>query len=143
VELRTEIEIEAAPERVWQVLTDFAAYHEWNPFITSVTGKPVVGGELSVTVSPPESDETTFRPKVLVWDEPRELRWLGKLWIPGLFEGEHFFRCLEAEAGRTRFVHGENFKGLFLKFWGERLKQVARGSVYMNEALKRRVERKS
>jgi uncharacterized protein YndB with AHSA1/START domain len=30
-ELRDEIEIEATPERVWEILTDFAAYPEWNP----------------------------------------------------------------------------------------------------------------
>ena len=30
-ELRSEIEIEAPTERVWGVLTDFAAYPEWSP----------------------------------------------------------------------------------------------------------------
>jgi len=140
VELRTEIEIAAPPERVFRVLTDFSAYHEWNPLITSVAGAPSVGAELSVTLSPPESDQTTFRPKVLVYDEPRELRWLGKLWLSALFEGEEFFHCAEAAAGGTRFSHGVNLRGLLLKFMGERLKHVARGFVYMNQALKRRVE---
>ena len=140
MELRTEIEIAAPAERVFRVLTDFSTYHEWNPFITSVAGVPSVGAELSVTLSPPESEATTFRSKVLVYDEPRELRWLGKLWIPALFEGEEFFRCNQAEAGQTRFSHGVNLHGFLLKFLGERLKHVARGFVYMNQALKRRVE---
>lgn len=140
MELRTEIDIAAPPARVWQVLTDFSAYHEWNPFVTSITGKPLVGAKLALTLSPPQSDEMKFRPTVLVCDEPRELRWLGKLWIPGLFDGEHFFQCNEAAEGHTRFVHGENFKGLLVKLVGQRLTNVARGFVYMNEALKRRVE---
>jgi hypothetical protein len=140
VELRTEIDIAAPPARVWQVLTDFSAYHEWNPFITNIAGKLVVGEELAITVSPPESDEMNFRPKLLACEEPRELRWLGKLWMRGLFDGEHFFQCIETDAGHTRFVHGENFKGLLVKLVGKRLTNVARGFVYMNLALKRRVE---
>jgi uncharacterized protein YndB with AHSA1/START domain len=30
-EIHTEIEINASAEKVWRVLTDFAAYSEWNP----------------------------------------------------------------------------------------------------------------
>jgi hypothetical protein len=141
VELRTEIEIVAPPDRVWDVLTDFGAYHEWNPFMTAVEGTLAVGSKLHVTLSPPESDEVRLRPSLVVCDAPRELRWLAKRWVPGLFDGEHFFRCVEAAAGRTRFVHGENIEGLLLKFSAEHVKQLARGFVYMNEALKRRVER--
>ena len=32
-ELHSEIEINAPVERVWEVLTDFASYPRWNPFI--------------------------------------------------------------------------------------------------------------
>ena len=142
MELRTEIEIAATPERVWEVLTDFSAYHEWNPFITSIAGDLQAGAQLAVTLSPPDSDEYRFRPKLLVCEAPRELRWLGKLWVPGLFDGEHFFRCVETEAGHTRFEHGENFTGFLLKFLGQKLSQTARGFVYMNQALKRRVEQR-
>lgn len=140
MELRTELEIDAPPERVWEVLADFAAYHEWNPFITAIAGELRQGAELSVTVSPPESDDARFRPRVLVCEEPRELRWRGQLWVKGLFDGEHYFQCLEAPEGRTRFVHGENFSGLLVRFVGQRLTHVARGFVYMNQALKERVE---
>jgi hypothetical protein len=141
LELRTEIEIAAPPARVWEVLTDFSTYHEWNPFITRIGGDLAVGGTLDVTVSPPESDDFSFHPEVVVCDGPRELRWRGKLWLRGLLDGEHFFQCHEAEGGSTRFVHAENFEGLLLKFVGARLQHVARGFVYMNLALKRHVER--
>ncbi len=140
MELRTEIEIVAAPDRVWEVLTDFSAYHEWNPFMTAVEGTLAVGSKLRVTLSSPESDPVELTPSLVVCDAPRELRWLSKRWVPGLFDGEHFFRCVEAEVGRTRFVHGEDIRGLLLKFSAERIKKLARGFVYMNEALKRRVE---
>jgi uncharacterized protein YndB with AHSA1/START domain len=37
-QLHATIEIDATQERVWQILTDFAAYPDWNPFITRASG---------------------------------------------------------------------------------------------------------
>jgi uncharacterized protein YndB with AHSA1/START domain len=33
-ELRTEIEIQATPDKVWQVLTSLDKYPEWNPLVS-------------------------------------------------------------------------------------------------------------
>ena len=38
-QLSAEIEVQASPDRVWEVLTDFAAYHQWNPFVVQATGR--------------------------------------------------------------------------------------------------------
>lgn len=140
MELRTEVQIDRSPQQVWEVLMDFSRYHEWNPFITSIEGNVSEGSRLDVTLSPPEGSEMTFRPTVVLAKQPNEFRWLGHLWFKGLFDGEHFFQCHELESGRTRFVHGENFEGLLVRFVGNTLTRVARGFVYMNEALKKRVE---
>ena len=42
-ELRTEIEIQASDKRVWQLLTDFASFPQWNPFIRQAKGEVKVG----------------------------------------------------------------------------------------------------
>jgi uncharacterized protein YndB with AHSA1/START domain len=34
----TEIEIDAPPSRVWEILTDFEKYASWNPFIKKISG---------------------------------------------------------------------------------------------------------
>lgn len=140
MELRTEIEIAAEPSAVWRVLVDFPHFADWNPFIPFIAGEPKVGARLEVLLSPPNGREMTFRPKVLVVDEDRELRWLGHFLFRGLFDGEHFFRLIELGGGRTRFVHGENFSGLLVKPMTGLLTSTARGFVFMNQALKRRVE---
>lgn len=140
MELRTEIEIAAAPGAVWSVLLDFPSYRDWNPFIPTISGEARVGAELEVLIASPSGREMTFRPKVLTVVPGEELRWLGHLFFRGLFDGEHFFRLTEIAAGRTRFVHGENFTGILLKPMTGRLTDTARGFVFMNQALKRRVE---
>ena len=90
-EIHTEIEINASPERIWKVLTDFPAYPEWNPFVREIDGQLVTGAKLKVVLQPPGGKGMTFRPKVLKVEPNREFRWLGQLLIHGLFDGEHFF----------------------------------------------------
>ena len=51
--IQREIEIAATPEHVWDVLTDFASYPEWNPFIRSIAGEPRAGARLEVRIEPP------------------------------------------------------------------------------------------
>jgi hypothetical protein len=140
MQLRTEVEIDAPPREVWRVLADFHAYPEWNPFITKISGQLQAGGRLAVTLGSSEGRQWTFKPTLLVVEPERELRWLGHLFVKGLFDGEHFFSLRELDRNRTRVVHGENFRGLLLKLMGNTLNDAARGFVGMNQALKRRVE---
>ena len=53
----------------------------------------------------------TFSPEVLVAEPAKELRWLGKLWIPAIFDGEHYFEIEATETG-SRLVNGERFRML-------------------------------
>ena len=48
-ELCTEIDIQASPEKVWQVLTNLEKYPEWNPFIHHAIGSAKVGEKVDIT----------------------------------------------------------------------------------------------
>ena len=139
-ELRTEIVIHAAPERVWGVLTDFAAYPEWNPFVRRISGEPALGSRLEVRIEPPGSRALTFKPTVVACEPGRELAWLGRLLVRGLFDGEHHFELHSAEGGSTRLVQREEFRGLLVPLAGGGLERTRRGFEAMNEALKQRAE---
>lgn len=54
-EIKTEIQIDATPERVWEILTDFDAYPTWNPFIKSITGEVNVGNTITARIEPPKA----------------------------------------------------------------------------------------
>jgi hypothetical protein len=101
-ELRREIEIDVPPERVWAVVTDFAAYPEWNPFIRSISGELHEGAKLEVRIEPPGARAMTFKPTVRAVEASRELRWLGRLLLPGIFDGEHTLRIEPLDGGRSR-----------------------------------------
>src|ERR1700690_4291372 len=102
-EIRTETEIEATPERVWSILTDFPAYADWNPFMRRIDGVAKVGGRLKVLVG----TWMAFRPTVLTVNPNRELRWRGRLLVPGIFDGEHYFQMSQLSSGRVKFIQGE------------------------------------
>jgi hypothetical protein len=140
-ELHSQIEIEAPAERVWQVLTDFAAYPEWNPFIRRVNGRPEVNEQLVVRMRPSGTKGMTFRPTVMKAEPNRQLRWLGRLLVPGLFDGEHIFEIEELDRDRVLFIQREVFKGLLVPLLARSLdRDTQRGFEEMNRALREKAE---
>jgi hypothetical protein len=140
-ELRTEIEIQASAERVWQLLTDFPSFPQWNPFIRKASGNISVGERLEVRLQPSGASAMTFRPTVLKVEPNREFRWLGHLLIAGLFDGEHSFTIEPLGEGRVRFTQREIFRGLLVPLLARGLDtDTQRGFEEMNQALKARAE---
>ena len=140
-QIETEIEINASAATVWSILTDFAAHPTWNPFVKEISGTPKVGERLRVFIQPVGGKGMVFKPTVIRAEEGRELRWLGRLLIPGIFDGEHFFRIEPISDGRVRFVHGEIFSGVLVGLFAKSLDTgTASGFRAMNEALKKRAE---
>jgi hypothetical protein len=139
-QLQAEVEVNGSVEQVWEVLTDFAAYHEWNPFIVEAAGTPEPGRRLELHMRL-TSRTTTIRPQVLEADPGRTLRWLGRLLVPGLFDGEHRFTITPAGPGRVRLTQHEEFRGLLVPPLLAMIAKPTLASFHrMNQALKTRVE---
>jgi len=138
--IRTEIIINASKERVWEVLTDFDKYPQWNPFIVEVQGKAVVGTHLRNTMLNGES-KMVFKPKVMKVEKYRYFDWLGSLFVKGLFDGHHRFELEELTPNQVKLKHNESFSGilsgLILKKIGDDTRQ---SFIKMNQALKQVAE---
>jgi hypothetical protein len=85
-----------------------------------------------------------MRPMVLAATPSQELRWLGRIGVPGIFDGEHRFRIESLGQDHVRFVQEERFTGLLapiiLRFVERGTRQ---GFEAMNQALKARAEQPS
>ena len=140
--IETQITIEAPAERVWAILTDFAKFPEWNPFIRSIVGSPKAGSRIKVQIAPAGQSAMSFEPTVLVAEPGRELRWLGTFMTRAVFAGEHSFVLETLSPGSTGLVHSGRFTGLMvpLIMSGKMLAATKQGFVAMNEALKKRAE---
>ena len=138
--LQTEIIINASAEKVWSILTDFDKFPQWNPFIVKLEGKPEVNTRLRAELKNGDG-VSVFKPKVLVAEKNKAFEWLGSLPVPGIFNGQHYFKIEALNANQVKFVHGEDFSGLLagliMKQIGE---QTRMGFIGMNKALKERAE---
>jgi hypothetical protein len=135
----TTVDINASKDAVWDVLTDFASYKEWNP-VMRIEGTPEVGTKLVVHLTGAGGHGMSFKPKVLAATPGKELRWLGKLGLHGIADGEHFFILSTKDDGTTRLNHGERFSGALVAL--ARGGSANSGTAYeaFSQALKQRVE---
>lgn len=144
-ELSTFIEIDAKPDVVWRHLVAFRHYGEWNPFITSLTGHPIVGEKVTVTMKLKTQDGRNqanhiITPRIIKVEDEHEIRWEHGAWFLSLLSVEHWFRisqrkggvkfhqCMRAEGLMTAVLKDDYF-GMFRE-----------GFAAMNQALKVRVE---
>jgi len=143
IEIKTEILINAQPEKVWAILTDFKSYPNWNPFIKSIIGDVKVGNKITARIEPPKAKGMTFKPKVLTFETNKELKWLGHLLFAGLFDGEHKFELIDNGNGTTTFKQSEKFAGILVPLFKKQLNDnTKKGFEEMNSKLKGLVEQK-
>ena len=140
--LKSEIEIDAPAEKVWDILMDFDGYPEWNPFVREIGGNAAPGERLQVTLKLEGRKPMLFKPRVKEVRPRQEFRWLGRLIVTGLFDGEHGFYLEPLADGRVRFIQKEEFRGIVA---GKILKGISAktqaGFEAMNRALKERAEK--
>ena len=77
----------------------------------------------------------SFRPTVLHVDPGRGFSWLGRLLVPGLFDGRHSFEVGPHPQGGTLFRQSETFSGLLALMAKGSLQGTREGFRAMNEAL--------
>ncbi len=142
-EITTEIDIRARASHVWEILMEFGAYPSWNPFIKKIAGSPAVGSRLDVTMEPPGGKSMRFTPRVRAVRPNREFRWKGRLFVPGIFDGEHRFIIEPTGKNTVHFIQREQFSGILVPFvWKMLDTKTRKGFVAMNKALMSRAEKK-
>ena len=139
-EVYSEIQINASASVVWDILTDFEKFGEWNPFIKEISGTLKEGSELRIFIEPPNSKGMEFKPTLKKVETEKKIQWLGKIWIPKLFDGEHSLTINQIDDNTVLFIQKERFTGIFIPFFSKLLKNSKSGFEMMNQNLKQRAE---
>lgn len=136
--LRTEIIINAPAAKIWPLIADPARHLDWNPNLHQMTGSLMQGAVFSMTLGAPGQRPMTFHPRVLDRAEGSHIKWRGRLWMPGVFDGTHTLRVEPLGPDQTRFVNEEGFAGLLL--WVMKTEQFRPDFDAANGGLKRLAE---
>ena len=141
--IHTEIDIAAPAERVWEILTDFDDYPQWNPMIPRMRGELVVGAPLRFAITVNRRVNVPITAELVTAEAPHELRWVGPGYSPlrRVLSGSHYFVIEPIDDEHVRFSHGEDFTGLMLLGRWRRVEK-ALTPIYnaLNRAIKRRAE---
>ena len=136
-----DVHIEAEPDRVWAVLTDFEHYGGWNPWLTEAKGAAEVGAAVDATVVLNGRTRQASH-RVTEVQAPHRFCWQDAGWFTLLAQG---WRCRTMTAnpgGGTDFrvelgIEG-SFSGMEEKRYGQTLREGLKAET---EALKAEAER--
>ena len=137
VKSKREVEVVAPPEVVWEVLTGFEHWPDWNPDVKSMSFEgPVAPGSEFHWKAGPGTIVSTLEEV----DPPRYIRWRGRtLSIKALHEW-----WFEPSNGGTRVETEESFTGLLARlFRGSLQKTLDRSTESGLEHLKHESERRA
>lgn len=138
-EVRSAVNTDASPERVWRVLTDWKTFPSWNPFIRSAEGRLRRDSRIRVRLQLGRR-LVNLRPRLTVVDPPRELRWLNTLIVRGIFDVERRFH-IDAVPSGARLIQSETATGLLAPLLMRLLrKDILAGYRAMEVALVARAE---
>lgn len=141
--VKTEIEIQAPPEKVWGIITDIGNWKEWSPTINASQGEAVVGSTVTITMMGKEAgkDGPEYSPKIIAMDEAKYFHWRAHMIAGFVFTNDKIIELERTDTG-TKVTHKETFKGLMAALMkGQMEKGVPPMLNAMNNALKNIAEK--
>lgn len=144
LEVRTEIDIAAPPQAVWDVLVKIDGWPEWNTTVAKATGTAALDGDLDVTMFAEDgvSDGPRYQPKIIQLDAATHLEWRATMLAGFVFTNDKVVQ-LQPTATGTKVIHIERFSGMMLPLMtGVMNEGVPPILNTMNKDLKSRVEGK-
>jgi uncharacterized protein YndB with AHSA1/START domain len=140
-EFLTKSTIRAAPQTVWEVLTNAPGYAEWNPEIVAIKGRMALGERIRARVRVGNGAIRTVPLRVTAFEAPSRMEWTGGLPL-GLFTGRRIL-TVTPEDGAVEFRMLVQMSGplaaLMVKAVGNRESEIDAFS----SALKARAEQTS
>ena len=138
VEHRTGVQ--APAEIVWEVISDFTTWSDWNPIHPRIEGELRIGKPLTVDVVLDEGQSSTIQPVVQDWVPFEQLHWRTQR-LRGLVTAIRYLEIENMGPANATFSNGELFMGPLVR-WVSRDERRRLRAAYtrMGEAVRERAE---
>jgi hypothetical protein len=113
-EIKTQYHYAVKTSLLWKIIIDFPHYPMWNNFILEVLGEAEPATRIKFRFQLPRGIMLPATAIILTVESEKEIRWKGRLPIPGLFSAEHYYILDSNGNGQTDLYHGEIFRGLLV-----------------------------
>lgn len=136
-EYKATATIHQSPEKIWAILTNGAAWPEWDPSCERIEGQVALGEKLKAFTK--LSPGRAFPVKVTEFVPHQKMTWTGGMPL-GLFKGVRTF-TLTPRGNQTEFTLHEVFSGPMLKLIGGSIPDMTDAFNGFVAGLKGRAER--
>ncbi|GAA5225445.1 SRPBCC domain-containing protein [Membranihabitans marinus] len=107
--LRTSIVIDAQPEQVWEVLTNFNTLKDWSSSFIGLKGDFKKDGQIEVVFKSPFGGSMNLKKQLIVFDPGRSFGWTG-VFMLGM-KDYHTYKIKPAANGKTELIQEDGLNG--------------------------------
>nr|WP_295111952.1 SRPBCC domain-containing protein [uncultured Caulobacter sp.] len=134
------IGIQAPAEVVWDVVSDFATWNEWNPLYRRAEGQMKIGTALTLEQHLPGEPAKVIAPIVQDWVPYEQLHWRSTR-MGGFVTAIRYLEIENMGEASSTFSNGELFMGLLLRFVSrDERRKLKAAFTEMGEAVRDRAE---
>ncbi len=139
---RTTFAVAASSDRVWEVISDFDSWSEWNPSVPSIKGDLKVGNTCAVKLMMPGRPSVNVKVTLTDVDPGRRFAWHGNIAHDRFFAGDRSLDIEPRADGTVLVTHTEEVTGAFFPVFKTLMGQAAIQAHHdnLNKGLKQRAE---
>jgi hypothetical protein len=134
------IGVQAPAEVVWEVVSDFSTWKDWNPLYRKAEGQMKIGTALTLEQHLPGEPPKVIAPIVQDWVPYEQLHWRSTR-LGGFVTAIRYLEIENMGPNNSTFSNGELFMGLLLRFVSrEERRKLKAAFTEMGEAVRDRAE---
>ena len=132
--------VRAPAEIVWEVVSDFETWHQWNPLYRKAEGQMKIGTMLTLEQHLPGEPAKVIAPMVQDWVPYEQLHWRSSR-MGGFVTAIRYLEIENMGPENATFSNGELFMGPLLRFIPrEERRRLRAAFTHMGEAVRDRAE---